>query len=377
MRTRCRVKALDSVLARALAAPCSLTRDDLRMLLALTDDAALADVRAAAYELKVRVCGRIVSMRGLIEMSNICAKDCHYCGLRRSNADLERYQLDEDEVVRLAEIDIRQRYASLVLQSGEIESEEHTAFIAHLLRRIQALPGGPLGITLSLGEQEESVYARWREAGASRYLLRIETSNPEIYARLHPASHSWNRRRDCLHALRRQGYQVGTGVMIGLPGQTLDDLAADLEFFRDIDTDMIGMGPYIPHHDTPLGRGMQLAPDYKRDQLRLGLNMISAARLLLHDVNIAATTALQTLAPDGREQGVLAGANVMMPNITDVRYRRLYQLYEHKPCLDENSLACRDCLEQRLAKIGESVNYGRLGDSPHFFARKSRNPGHA
>ena len=361
--------SLDEILKRASAGPKALSHGELVRLVSLTDPGEIAAVRAAAYALKVKYCGKVVSMRGIIEMGNVCAKDCYYCGIRKSNAAVARYQLSVDDVVRLAKVDIAEHYASLVLQSGELESEAHTAFIEECLRKIQALPGGPLGITLSLGEQTEDVFARWKAAGASRYLLRIESSNPALYAKIHPATHSWERRRDCLRALRRCGYQVGTGVMSGLPGQTADDLARDIEFFAAMDVDMIGMGPYLPHHETPLGKGIDLTPAYAAEHLRLGLNMISATRLYLHDVNIASTTALQALADDGREQGVLAGANVMMPNITDTKYRRSYQLYEKKPCLDENSFACRGCLEHRLAAIGEKINYDRRGDSAHFAAR--------
>ena len=355
---------LGKILDKALAAPKALERDELAFLVALDDSAAIAEMRRAAYALKCRYAGKTVSMRGIIELGNICAKDCYYCGIRKSNAATERYRLSVDDIVRMAEIDARQNYASLVLQGGEIESEANTSFIEECLRRIAPLG---LGVTLSLGEQTEEVYRRWREAGAERYLLRIETSNPELYARLHPADHSWERRVECLRALRRCGYQVGTGVMSALPGQTAEDLARDIIFFGDIDADMIGMGPYIPHKDTPLGKTAPALPNAER--LRIGLNMISATRLYLHDVNIAATTALQALADDGREQGILAGANVMMPNITDTQYRRSYRLYDGKPCLDENALMCRGCLERRLALLGETVNYGQRGDSLHFRRR--------
>lgn len=352
------------ILEKAMKAPKALDCAELAFLVSLDDPAAIAEMRKAAYALKCRYAGKTVSMRGIVELGNICAKDCYYCGIRKSNANTERYRLSVDDVVRMAENDARQNYASLVLQGGEIESEANTAFIEECLRRIAPLN---LGVTLSLGEQTEEVYRRWREAGAERYLLRIETSNPELYARLHPADHVWERRVECLRALRRYCYQVGTGVMSALPGQTADDLARDIAFFGEMDADMIGMGPYIPHGDTPLGK---TAPAMSAaERLRIGLNMISATRLYLHDVNIASTTALQALADDGREQGILAGANVMMPNITDTRYRRSYRLYDGKPCLDENALACRGCLERRLALLGETVNYGRRGDSPHYLRR--------
>ena len=343
------VDGLDDLLARAAERPRALARPELAALLAMDDEAGIQSLFDAAYALKVKYCGKRVAMRGIVEAGNVCAKDCYYCGIRRSNGNLQRYQLSADDIVRLAELDAKQDYASLVIQSGEIESEAHTRFIEDVLLRIAPLD---LGVTLSLGEQTEETYRRWREAGAARYLLRIETSNPELYATLHPAGHSWERRVECLRALRRCGYQVGTGVMCGLPGQTYDDLARDIEFFAEMDVDMIGMGPYIPHQ-----------------ALTLGLKMIAVTRLYLHDVNIAAATALQALAPDGRERGIRAGANVIMPNITDTKYRRSYQLYAGKPCLDENAGLCKGCLERRLAAIGETVDYGHRGDSLHFRKR--------
>lgn len=360
---------LNDILDRAKATRQSLTRGELADLISLTDPVDLRALHDAAYEVKLRHVGKVVSMRGIIEMGNLCAKDCFYCGIRKGNAKVERFQLDEDAILRGVKRNLDMEYGSLVLQSGEIESERHTVFIENLLRRITEMSGGKLGITLSLGEQSQETYARWRAAGAHRYLLRIESSNPKLYATLHPADHSFERRVDCLRLLRQCDYQVGSGVMSGLPGQTAEDLADDILFFRDMDLDMIGMGPYIPHHDTPLGKDIALTPAYAADHLRIGLNMISVTRLFLHDVNIASTTALQALADDGREQGILAGANIVMPNITDTEYRRSYQLYENKPCLDENSEQCRYCLARRLEKIGETVNWNERGDSPHYAAR--------
>ena len=355
-----------SLLEKAAERPRALTHRELAELLAWPDADALF---AAAYAVKCREIGRVVSFRGLVEFGNACEKDCLYCGIRRSNGKVRRYRLDADEIVREAEWALKAGYGSVVLQSGELAGEANAAFVEGVLRRIHAMAGDDFGITISLGEQTEEVYRRWREAGAHRYLLRIETSNPALYSRLHPAGHSWERRRDCLRALRRCGYQVGTGVMAGLPGQTTDDLAADIEFFAAEDVDMIGIGPYIPHPDTPLGRDEPWTPELRRERLELGLRMIAATRLYLHDVNIAAATALQALDPEGREKGLAAGANVMMPNITEPARRADYQLYAGKPCLDENASACRSCLERRIAAIGETVLWNKRGDSPHWRAR--------
>lgn len=360
------MKAIDAILERASARPRSLSLAELATLVALTDEREVAAVRKSAYAVKCRYHGRRVVMRGIVELGNVCAKDCLYCGIRKSNAAVERYRLSVDDVVRMAEANAGMGYASLVLQGGEVEGDANARFIEECLRGISHLG---LGVTLSLGEQEDGVYRRWRDAGAARYLLRIETSNPDLYARLHPSGHSWRRRVECLRSLRRCGYQVGTGVMCALPWQTAEDLAHDIAFFAEMDVDMIGMGPYIPHPDTPLAAVAPAMPNAER--LRLGLNMIAATRLYLHDVNIAASTALQALSPDGRERGVLAGANVIMPNVTDTPYRRKYQLYAGKPCLDENAALCRGCLERRLAAVGESVGYGWRGDSPHYLTRKA------
>ena len=357
---------MTTLLEKAAAAPRALTRRELVELLAWPD---ADELFAAAYAVKCREIGKFVSFRGLVEFGNACEKDCFYCGIRKSNGKVRRYRMDADEIVREAEWALEAGYGSLVLQSGELSGEANTAFVEDVLRRIHALGGDGFGVTISLGEQSEDTYRRWREAGAHRYLLRIETANPRLYARLHPADHSWERRRDCLKALRRCGYQVGTGVMAGLPGQTSGDLAADIEFFASEDVDMIGMGPYIPHGDTPLGKGVEWTPELRKARLELGLRMVAATRLHLHDVNIAAATALQALDPEGREKGLLAGANVVMPNVTETRYRADYQLYAGKPCLEENSSLCRGCLERRIAAIGETILWNERGDSPHWRRR--------
>ena len=356
----------ESLLERAKAAPGALSRAELARLVALRDPAEREALYAAAYEVKLRATGPRVSLRGLVEIGNACAKNCLYCGLRRGNANVRRYGIPEGDVGRMARWAWKRRFGSVVLQSGEIESDANTERIVRIVRAIRAFGGEDFAVVLSLGEQTEEVYRAWREAGAARYLLRIETSNPALYGTLHPADHSWARRRDCLRALRRLGYQVGSGVMIGLPGQTAEDLAGDIAFFRDEDIDMIGMGPFLPHGETPLGG---VVVDRAR-QLELGLNMVAATRLQLHDRNLAATTVLQVLAPDGRERALRAGANVMMPNVTDTGYRRNYRLYEDKPCLEDTSEQCLGCLSRRVASIGETIAWGEPGTSPHFLARR-------
>ena len=357
---------MNTLIKKALSAPGALGHAELVELLSIADQTELFE---SARRLKYAISGKLVSLRGLIELGNRCAKNCYYCGIRRGNQAVKRYRIAEDDAVRMARWTFEQGYGSVVLQSGEIESEENTVYIERILRRIRDFAGDRFGITLCLGEQTEAVYRRWLDAGAHRYLLRIESSSPTLYAKLHPADHSFLRRLECLRTLKRLGWQTGSGVMTGLPGQNLDDLAHDLEFFRAEDLDMIGMGPYLPSRGTPLAAGLEFTPEHAARQLELGLRMIAVARLYLHNVNIAATTALQALDDRGREKGLLAGANVLMPNVTDTEYRRNYQLYENKPCLDENSAKCRNCLTWRVLAIGENINWGMRGDPRHFTAR--------
>lgn len=353
---------LAALLDRAAVRPHNLASEELAQLLSLEKPDEVAALHQAARKLKLAKLGSGVALRGLVEIGNRCAKDCYYCGIRSSNKTVERYQLSVDEVVSAAQLVYDFGYASLALQSGEMESTDNTEYIAEILERIAPLK---LGVTLSLGEQREEVFARWRQLGAARYLLRIETSDEQLYAKLHPATHSYARRVECLRSLAQLGYQLGTGVMIGLPGQDINSLAHDIIFFKTINADMIGMGPYIPHVATPLAQ----TPVDTALNFRLALNMIAVTRLYLHDVNIAATTALQALAPEGRERGILAGANVIMPNVTPLKCRTGYQLYAGKPNLDENIVAARTALDESLSAIGEHVLYHQRGDAPHHARR--------
>ena len=349
-----------------LAPSHELTRDNLIYLLGLRERAAMEKLFDRAYEVKLQYVGRKVYFRGIIEFSNICSKDCFYCGIRKSNRNVVRYRMSEKEILEGARFAHENNYGSVVLQSGERRDARFTAFVEKTVRAIKELSGGRLGITLSLGEQSEETYGRWFEAGAHRYLLRIETSDEALYSHLHPRDHSFKKRLECLNMLKTLGYQVGTGVMIGLPGQTVENLADDILFFEKMDVAMIGMGPYLVHKDTPLSSEISDFEAIKERQLDLALKMIAVTRLYLKDVNIASTTALQALTPTGREMGLRAGANIIMPNITITRYRSSYQLYDNKPCLDENATFCRACLEQRIESIGEAIGYNEWGDSPHF-----------
>ncbi len=345
----------------------SYTKNELVRMLELTETEDVDNLFKAAYAVKTENVGNIVYYRGILEWSNVCAKNCFYCGIRRGNGNVDRYTMTDEEVLEGALWAEKQDYGSLVIQSGERRDKAFVDKIESLVRMIRERT--ELGITLSLGEQDEDTYRRWFEAGAHRYLIRIETSNPALYRSLHPEDHDFDERFHCLDRLRDTGWQVGTGVMIGLPGQTAEDLAQDIMFFKQQDIDMIGMGPFIPHHQTPMADSLGDFSKIREQQLKRALKMIAVTRLYLRDVNIAATTALQALNPVGREMGLLAGANIMMPNITLTKYREGYQLYEDKPCLDENSSKCRDCLEDRISDIGEQIGYGRYGDSIHFLKK--------
>jgi biotin synthase len=321
----------------------------------------------ASSKIKLETVGRMTYFRGLIEFSNICSKNCYYCGIRRSNANFERYELSEAEVLKAAQFADENNYGSIVLQAGEISSPHFTEHIESLLKKIKALSNGRLGITLSLGEQSDETYRRWFDAGAHRYLIRIETSNRDLYSKLHPndTKHSFDERIGCLESIKKIGYQVGTGVMIGLPSQTAEHLADDLLFMKQLDIDMCGMGPYIEHEDTPLYQYKDsLMP--LRERFILSLKMVAILRLMMPNINIAATTAMQTIDPAGREKAIKIGANIIMPNITPGMYRDEYSLYQNKPCTDEEPEDCVNCLEARIKLAGSEIAYGKWGDSLHF-----------
>ena len=361
---------LDAMLKRALDGA-MLTLDELEHLLRLDDPAECEALYSAAREMKHREVGKGVYLRGLVETSNLCTRNCLYCGIRKGNAKVRRYELSIDEIVAGAKLAAEFGYGAAVLQGGERSDARFVDFVTEAVKRIGELPNAPK-LTLSFGEQTLETYRKWREAGAARYLLRIETTDPGLYAALHPEG-TLEGRKAALLRLREAGFQVGTGVMIGLPGQSAAMLARDVEFFRATDADMIGMGPWIPHRDSPLGIAHpgSHADDLRR--LELGLKMIAVTRLQLKDVNIAATTALQSISPaDGRERGILAGANVIMPNVGELEHRRDYTLYDGKAGMDENAESTRRKLDESLAGIGEFVRYGVSGTPRHYLKRTGK-----
>lgn len=349
-----------------------LDRKDIVLLLGL-EGAGKTRLFEHSAQIKKENVGNRVYFRGLVEFSNICLKNCLYCGIRHDNILVRRYSLSENEIYAAARFAAENNYGSLVLQSGEVETENFTRHVEKILSGIHKATGGRLRITLSCGEQGTDSYRRWHNSGAHRYLLRIESSNPELYRKLHPHDglHRFERRMECLHNLQDIGYQVGTGVMIGLPFQTLDDLAGDLLFMRQFDIDMVGMGPYLEHEQTPLiAFRNQLLPGEERFQLTL--KMIAVLRILMKDINIAATTALQAIDKQGREKAIKIGANVIMPNITPGKYRNDYLLYQNKPCTDESAVDCTTCLEARISLADNEIAYGEWGDSEHFRKKGTR-----
>jgi biotin synthase len=338
-----------------------LDRNALERWLREEDAARLETLFARADAVRREHVGDQVHLRGLIEVSNHCVRQCAYCGLRAEHT-LPRYRLSAAEIVSAARLAEELGYGTVVLQAGE-DPGLTQAFIAGVVWQIKAETG--LAITLSLGERTPAELAAWRAAGADRYLLRFETSDPQLYARLHPprAGQPPVSRPDLLRLLKKLGYEAGSGVMVGLPGQSYASLAADIDLFRELDLDMIGIGPYLAHPDTPLATAPRLAPQDQVPNTELMVyKVVALTRLVRPDANIPSTTALATLnKAQGRELGLARGANVVMPNVTPQQYRALYEIYPAKACINEDARACHACLMQRLAGMGRAPGRGPGG----------------
>lgn len=320
----------------------SLTKAEVVLL--LKNDESMQQLFAAADRVRSQFVGDEVHLRGLIEFSNSCKANCHYCGLRKDNTQVKRYWLTPDMIIELATKAEGYGYKTVVLQSGE--NDIYTiADMQYIIRSIKALG---LAITLSVGEKTRSEYLAYKEAGADRYLLRIETTDQTIYRTLHPDMSFHNRIR-CLSDLKELGYEVGTGCLVGLPGQTLESLADDILFFKELDADMVGLGPFIPNVDTPLAQEIG-------GTFELSLKVLAIIRLLLPDANIPATTAMETLNKEGRILALKSGANVVMPNVTEGEYRQLYSLYPGKICVNDTPAHCRGCITGKIMGIGRRVS---------------------
>jgi biotin synthase len=323
--------------------------------------AALQQLFARADEARRAHVGDDIHLRGLIEISSFCVRQCHYCGLRAARS-MPRYRMSRDEILAGAHKAVELGFGTVVLQAGE-DYGIRAAWLAEIIRTIKKET--PLAITLSLGERRRSELCQWREAGADRYLLRFETSNPDLYNAIHPRrGAAISDRITLLCDLREMGYEIGSGVMVGIPGQTYEMLARDIELFESLNLDMVGIGPFLPHPDTPLGApGVRTAgPDQVPSSEWMVLKAVALTRLVCPEANLPSTTALATINTlDGREHGLQSGANVFMPVLTPAPYRRMYEIYPGKACLDEDAMRCNRCLRDRIESLGRTVGTGPGG----------------
>ncbi len=333
-----------------------LAKDKLQFLLENLDGQTKQVLFDYSLRTKIRIFGDKVLMRGLLEFSNICCQDCLYCGLRASNNKVQRYRLTPEEILASCQKGYQLGYRTFVLQSGEdawYTTEVLNAIIKTIKQNLKEV-----ALTLSIGEREPIEYQELFEAGADRFLMRHETASRALYTKLHPTM-NFDKRRDCLKVLKTIGYQVGAGFMVGLPGQTSADLVEDLCYLQELQPEMVGIGPFIPHSETPLKQE-------KGGTVEATLVMLALTRLLIPDVLLPATTALGSLDPQGRELALQVGANVVMPIITPTTVRKDYQLYDKKICLEDEPEHCRFCIEERINSVGFQVDLGR-GDSPRIF----------
>jgi len=323
----------------------SLTVEEYELLLEHRSDEAAALLAEKADAVRRKIYGNAVFIRGLIEVSNICKNDCLYCGIRRSNKSCDRYRLTKEQILECAEEGYGLGFRTFVLQGGEgIFSAGHTADIVRELKKRWP----DCAVTLSLGEYSREEYALMREAGADRYLLRHETADKAHYDRLHPAEMSFDNRMRCLRDLHDLGFQVGCGFMVGSPYQTMHNLALDLKFVEEFSPEMCGIGPFIPQKDTPFG-------NYPAGTAELTIYLLSIIRLIKPNILLPATTALGTITKDGRERGIKAGANVVMPNLSPLSERKKYARYDNKIATGDESAQAVEHLRQSMAKIGYEV----------------------
>ena len=288
--------------------------------------------------------GDEVHLRGLIEFSNICKRGCKYCGLRSANKEVERYRILKDDIINTAANAIRLGYRTIVLQSGEDDYYD-TDKMVEIIRELKKLD---VALTLSIGEKTYDEYKAFKAAGADRYLLRIETTDENLYKDMHPHASYENRKR-CLFDLKSLGFETGTGCLVGLPNQTIESLADDIIFFKELDADMVGIGPFIPHEHTPLAEA-------KKGDFWLAMKVMALSRINLPDINIPATTAMETLNPNGRIIALNSGANVVMPNVTSTEYRAKYEIYPGKICINDRPEQCRGCIEGKIKSIGRTIS---------------------
>jgi biotin synthase len=342
----------------------TLTRDDILAWLREEDPARLRELATAADQVRRAHVGDAVHLRGLIEVSNHCVRSCGYCGVRAGNPGVQRYRMTHDEVMACVREAVALGYGTVVMQAGE-DPGLTTGWVSDVVRRIKRET--PLAVTLSLGERTEEDFRAWRDAGADRYLLRFETSDRALYRLIHPSLGSRvSDRMEILGSLRRLGYEVGSGIMVGIPGQGYNVVADDVMAFRELDLDMVGVGPYISHPDTPLGRGEWVQPLPPGEQVpnteAMVLKVVALTRLVCPQANIPSTTALATInRQTGRERGLASGANVVMPNLTPTEYREKYEIYPGKACINETATTCAGCMAARIRSVGRVVGTGQGG----------------
>ena len=326
------------------------TREQLIFLLKNITGAEREELRQAAQQTAQAVFGNKIYIRGLVEISSICKRDCYYCGLRRSNPNAVRYRLAPEQILSCCEKGYALGFRTFVLQGGEdgFFSDEVVCGVVREIKRRYP----DCAVTLSLGERGDESFRRLYAAGADRYLLRHETANPDHYSLLHPPAMSYEHRMQCLRDLHEIGYQVGCGMMVGSPGQTTEHLVQDLRFLQAFRPEMVGIGPFIPHHDTEYAH-------CQPGSVRMTLRLLSVIRLMLPEVLLPATTALGTMDPKGREKGLLAGANVIMPNLSPTSVRGKYLLYDNKICTGDEAAECIRCMTARVSGTGYQVVQSR------------------
>lgn len=324
----------------------SLETHEYEILIKNRNDESAKLLRKTADKIRREIYGNKIFVRGLIEISNICRNDCFYCGIRHGNKNCQRYRLTPEQIISCSDEGHELGFRTFVLQGGE-DSFFNDEMLGGIVREIKSRHPD-CAVTLSMGERSFGSYKFLRSCGTDRYLLRHETADKNHYGKLHPSSMSHENRIECLKNLRGLGYQVGCGFMVGSPFQTEKNLAMDLKFIEEFKPDMCGIGPFIPHKDTPF-------KDFKAGTLELTCYLLSIIRIIYPPVLLPATTALGTIHPTGRELGILSGANVVMPNLSPVNVRKKYELYDNKICTGEESAQCRECLNGRMKKIGFEI----------------------
>lgn len=327
-----------------------LTKDEWIFLIENREEKTAEYLFELARSIQRQHFGNKIYTRGLIEFTNYCKNNCLYCGIRRDNASADRYRLTTEQILECCKSGYELGFRTFVLQGGEdgYYTDERMVKIIRAIR--DSYPD--CAITLSLGERSFESYQRMYEAGADRYLLRHETASEEHYGKLHPAELSARNRKECLFNLKKIGYQTGTGFMVGSPGQTAECLAEDMMFIRSLNPQMVGIGPFVPHHETPFAKE-------PGGTVELTLYMLGLLRVMLPNVLLPATTALGTIDPRGREKGILAGANVVMPNLSPTSVRKKYELYDNKICTGDEAAECRQCLNRRMESIGYELTVDR------------------